>query len=274
MALGNRLVGQPPWAGALEIALGPARLRFAAANRFAVTGAQARLCLDGRVVPGHRTLQASAGSVLEIGASVAGARVYLALATTLVAEAFMGATSTYLPAGVGGHQGRALRAGDVLPWTGEACGAELLETPRHLRPPLGRSWTLRVVPGPDWPAGANLPEAFRMRVGARMDRMGLALTGTCLPEVAQAPRAAARRCFLGAIQRTPDGQGFVLLADGQTTGGYPHLLQVIRADRHLAGQLRQGDSVRLLAVDQEAAEAALAEKQSLLAGWLPGFRLP
>lgn len=274
MALANRLVGRPPWASALEIALGPARLRFSAATRFALTGAQAKLRLDGRAVPWHRTLPASAGSVLEIGPCLAGARVYLALAATLAADVFMDSTSTYLPAGVGGHQGRALRAGDVLAWTGEDRTLPLLETPRQLRPPLARRWTLRVVPGPDWPAGATLAELAGLRVGARMDRMGLALAGGGLPEVAQAAARSSEALFPGAIQRTPDGKGFLLLADGQTTGGYPHLLQVVRADRHLAGQLRQGDDLRLLAVDQATAQAALAHKHALMAHWLPGLRLP
>lgn len=274
MALANRLVGQPPWASALEIALGPARLRFAAATAFAVTGAQARLRLDGGVVPWHRTLQASAGSVLEIGPCQAGARLYLALAATLAADVFMDSTSTYLPAALGGHRGRALRAGDELGWTGGHRDMPQRETPLPLRPPLARRWTLRVVPGPDWPAGALLPDLVCLRVGARMDRMGLALAGAGLPEVAQSAARSSEALFPGALQRTPDGQGFLLLADGQTTGGYPHLMQVIRADRHLAGQLRQGDDVRLRPVDQATAQAALAHKQSLMAAWLPGLRLP
>lgn len=274
MALANRLVGRPAWHSALEIALGPARLRFSAATRIALTGAQATLRLDGRIVPWHRTLQAGAGSVLEVGPCLAGARVYLALAATLAADAFMGSTSTYLPAGVGGHRGRVLRAGEDLPWTDAACQGPLLETPRHLRPPLARRWTLRVVRGPDWPAGAIAPDSLAMQVGARMDRMGLALAGAGFPELVEAASRSSEALFPGAIQRTPDGQGFLLLADGQTTGGYPHLLQVIRADRHLAGQLRQADAVRLLAVDQATAEAALAHKQSLMADWLPGLRLP
>ena len=79
--------------------------------------------------------------------------------------------------------------------------------------------------------------------------------------------------FPGALQVTPQGRGFLLLPDGQTTGGYPHVLQVIRADRHLLGQLRPGDSLRFLMRTQGQAEAALHAKQALLESWVPDFRL-
>lgn len=274
MALANRLVGQPPWASALEIALGPARLRFEAATWIAVTGAQADLRLDGRPVPRHRCLAVAAGTVLELGAGVAGARSYLALAARLAAETFLGSTSTCLPAGAGGHQGRALRTGDVLAWTPGEPARTGLETPRSLRPPLTRRWTLRVVAGPDWPDPGAWPVDAGFTAGHRMDRMGLALSGGVLPVPAAAGSRSSEALFPGGVQGTPDGQAFLLLVEGQTTGGYPHLLQVIRADRHLAGQVRPGDTVRLAGVGQAAAEAALAHSQALLADWLPGWRLP
>lgn len=273
MALANRLVGRPLWASTLEIALGPAQLRFERATRIAVTGAQAPLHLDGRPVARHRCLAVAAGSELRIGAGVAGARSYLALSGVLAADAFLGSTSTYLPAGLGGHHGRVLRAGDVLALAPGDPGEAGLETPPSLRPPLTRRWTLRVLPGPDWPAAAGWPLDLDMRAGMRMDRMGLALAGT-LPAVDGAATRTSEAVFPGTVQGTPDGQAFLLLADGQTTGGYPHLLQVIRTDRHLAGQIRPGDAVRLAGVDAAAAAAALAHTQALLAGWLPGFSLP
>jgi allophanate hydrolase subunit 2 len=79
--------------------------------------------------------------------------------------------------------------------------------------------------------------------------------------------------FPGALQVTPQGRGFLLLPDGQTTGGYPHVLQVIRADRHLLGQLRPGDSIRFLLRTQAQAEEALRAKQALLKAWLADFCL-
>lgn len=274
MALANRLVGRPHWASALEIALGPAHLRFEVATWIAVTGAQAELHLDDRPAARHRCLAVAAGSELRIGPGVAGARSYLALSGVLAADAFLGSTSTYLPAGLGGHHGRALRAGDLLALAPGDPGEAGLETPPSLRPPLTRRWTLRVVPGPDWPDTAGWPVDLVFRAGMRMDRMGLALAGGSLPAVPGGAPRSSEAVFPGTVQGTPDGQAFLLLADGQTTGGYPHLLQVVRADRHLTGQVRPGDAVRLAGIDQAAAEAALAHKHALLAAWLPGFRLP
>jgi allophanate hydrolase subunit 2 len=79
--------------------------------------------------------------------------------------------------------------------------------------------------------------------------------------------------FPGALQLPPRGRGFLLLPDCQTTGGYPHILQVNRSDRHLLGQLRPGDSLIFLQRTPEQAAEDLASKQELLGSWLTDFQL-
>jgi 5-oxoprolinase (ATP-hydrolysing) subunit C len=74
------------------------------------------------------------------------------------------------------------------------------------------------------------------------------------------------------VQLTPSGQAYILLPDAQTTGGYPHILQMIRADRHLLGQIAPGDSLQFLCRDPDTAREDLLAKTALFASWLPGFR--
>jgi allophanate hydrolase subunit 2 len=102
--------------------------------------------------------------------------------------------------------------------------------------------------------------------------MGAEIDGP-FPSISEAGLKPSSAVLPGALQVTPQGRGYLLLPDGQTTGGYPHLLQVIRADRHLLGQLRPGDSLRFLLRLQAEAEAALAAKQALIAAWVPDLRL-
>ena len=188
------------------------------------------------------------------------------------AENILGSRSTYLPARFGGHAGRVLKAGDEIEIDATP-HAPIVSTPPDCRPHIASSHALRVVKGPDWPTVAATAVAGGLfRVTPRVSRMGVEIDGVLPVFPSSAPRPSSA-VFPGALQVTPHGKGFLLLADGQTTGGYPHLLQVIRADRHQLGQLRPGDSLRFLMRDQTGAEDALRTKQTLLASWLPDFRL-
>lgn len=271
MALANRLVGKPSGAAGLEIAFGPASFRAGESLQIAVTGAFTDLLVGGRAVPMHATLNIAAGEALEIGPARAGSRVYLAVAGHLAAEDFLGSASTYLPARFGGHEGRALQKGDVLQ-VGAASPVPQLTTPEALKLPPAAAYALRVVAGPDKPDGGDAFASAVFHVTPRLSRMGVEIEGD-FPALGAASLRPSSAVFPGALQVTPQGRGFLLLPDGQTTGGYPHVLQVIRADRHLLGQLRPGDSVRFLLRTQAQAEEALRAKQALLQAWLPDFRL-
>jgi biotin-dependent carboxylase-like uncharacterized protein len=271
MALANRLVGKPSGAACLEIAFGPASFRAAKDLQISVTGALADLKAGRRALPMHATLSIAAGETLEIAPARTGARLYLAVAGNLPAEDFLGSASTYLPARFGGHEGRALRKGDVLQ-VSEASPLPQLKTPETLKLPPAAAYAMRVVAGPDLSDGVDTFANAVFHVTPRLSRMGVEIDGP-FPELSAASLRPSSAVFPGALQVTPQGRGFLLLPDGQTTGGYPHVLQVIRADRHLLGQLRPGDSVRFLLRTQAQTEEALRAKQALLQAWLPDFRL-
>ena len=109
--LANRLVGNPPGTAALECQfLGPT-IRFHADCVFAVTGANMEPRLDDAPIPTWESLAARAGQLLALGRALQGARAYLAVAGGIDAPASLGSASTFHQAGVGGLDGRALRAG-------------------------------------------------------------------------------------------------------------------------------------------------------------------
>jgi allophanate hydrolase len=275
LALANRLVGNPLLAPGLETTLNGVALRFQGGGLVAITGARAKARLNGERVKLHRTLAVAAGDELEIGPARLGARNYLAVAGGIDVEEVLGSASTYLPAGFGGLQGRALRGGDVVA-TGPAVGTpEMLKTPKEFRPLASNSWALRACYGAevDLLSKESRFDLFdtNFSVGFRADRMGLQLEGARF-EVTSGGRLASAPVFPGTIQCPEDGTPFLLSIDAQTIGGYPRVAQVARADRHLIGQLRPGNHVRLLWRDAESARDELLAKHNYWGEWLPGIR--
>lgn len=275
LALANRLVGNTLLAPALETTLTGVSVRFERNCFAAVTGAKARVWLNGERVKRHRTLAVAAGDELEIGPAKAGARNYLAFAGGVDVAEVLGSASTYLPAGFGGFQGRAVRAGDVLSVAPVHDAPEMLKTPGDFRLLAGTSWALRACYGAevdclDKDSRFDLFDT-NFSVGNRADRMGLQLEGARF-DVKSRGRLASAPVFPGTIQCPEDGRPFLLSIDAQTIGGYPRVAQVARADRHLIGQLRPGDHVRLLWRDTESAREELLAKHDYWREWLPGIR--
>lgn len=270
MALANRLVGNAADATAIELTLGGAAFEFREGAAFALTGAAATATLSGHAVPQHTTLTARPGDRLDIAPATAGVRLYLAVAGGLAAMPVFASTSTFLPAGIGGLEGRALKPEDrisALP----APTPPPLATPAPLRPPMAHSHALRCVPGPDLPEDAGIVWQRTFHTSPRMDRTGIEIRGDW-PHLSGSGLKPSAAIFPGAVQLTPSGTAFALLPDSQTTGGYPHLLQVIRADRHLLGQIRPGARIQFLKRSIGEAYEDLKAKSALFAPWIPDFR--
>ncbi|WP_017669823.1 biotin-dependent carboxyltransferase family protein [Blastomonas sp. AAP53] len=275
LALANRLVGKPYDAAAIEITLGPAEFRADHAMAVAVTGAPCQVEINGEEAEPHHTLQLKAGDTISIGRVWAGCRVYLALSAPIALAPVLGSQSTLIGAGFGGMEGRALADGDVIPTDhGDTIVADLV-TPAELQPFFGHGFVLRVVAGPEserLALGMAALARKRWRVSSRSSRMGLKLQGTAIDLNSAAPiRSGA--VFPGIIQCPPDGMPYLIGCEGQTTGGYPRIGQVIRADRHLIGQLAPNATMLLVPVQPEQGEQIHAEKIGLWAEWLPGLAL-
>ena len=112
-------------------------------------------------------------------------------------------------------------------------------------------------------AAAERFTASRFRISPRSNRVGYRLEGTPLPSESTGMQLS-EPVAPGTIQLPPDGNPIVLMADRQTTGGYPRLGHVIRADVPKLAQLWLGDGVSFRAVSLEEARQALREQQAWL----------
>ena len=274
MALANWLVGNAASVTAIEITFGVFEAAFEVDAYIALTGAEAPLELAGERAPFHETCFVPAGTTLKLGGARTGMRTYLAIAGGIEVGEFLGSTSTYLPAGFGGHEGRTLRAGDVLsnaPYSDELI---MRRTPVAVKPILSDSYTLRAVAS----AESELLEVdsfqrlfdSRFTIGLQATRMGVSLDGAGLSLRSDGKMKSAA-VFPGTIQCPEDGTPIILLADAQTTGGYPRIASIASCDRHLLGQLRPGDCVRLLKRTHESAINDLDRKLALLRSWVPDY---
>jgi len=270
LALANRLVGNPWDAPAIEATLVGPVLKFGSAAAFALAGGTVAATLNGRPVRSHETLFAESDDVLAVGSVEAGARAYLAVAGGFEVDTILGSASTYMPAALGGYSGRALLHGDRL--DADPPRVERLMTPAEFRPPMISSWALRACPAPETefltPRCRESLFDTNWSVARRADRMGLQLDGKRL-DIASDGRMPSAAVFPGTVQCPEDGAPFVLSVDAGTVGGYPRVAQVARADRHMLGQLRPGDHVRLLRRDPDEAVEELRAKIRYWCRWLP-----
>lgn len=268
----NLLVGNSPNAAAIELTAS-GELRFLAPTIFALAGADLAATLDGRPTPIWSAAYAPTGAQLRLAGRRGswGARAYLALAGGIDVPLVLGARGTSLVGGFGGHNGRPLARGDQL--SGQAAGPitpELLARhwPAAHRPPYHAAATLRLLPGPHLgllePAALATLLASEYYVSATANRQGYRLEGPRLSHAGQAS-IASLGVVPGVIQIPPDGQPILLMADAQTTGGYPIVGCVISADLPLAAQLLPGDRLRFAELSIDEALSARAQLHSWLA---------
>ena len=267
LRVGNRLVGNPSNAAALEMTLLGGTFAFPNGAIIALTGSDFGASLDGATIPMWTSIEVSAGQTVHTGATRSGARCYLCVSGGIETKPFLGSRSTHLLSGLGGYEGRALRKGDV-PKIGLSSGPFLKSTVsaqalHHLR----QRKVLRVTPGPQ---SAWFPDAAHAifygsayQVSEESNRMGLRLDGPRLDGAVG--EMITEGVSLGAVQITAAGLPIILFVEQQTTGGYPKIANVISADISSLGQLRPRDEIRFERVDWETARTALLEQEALLA---------
>ncbi|WP_164116875.1 biotin-dependent carboxyltransferase family protein [Sphingorhabdus sp. Alg239-R122] len=276
LALANRLLGKPSGALAIEITATACAFRTDMSMHIALTGAAQRLYINDRSVSPHASHAVHGGDTIIISAPDTGVRSYLALSHDIDVPRPFENGSTCFSGGFGGLDGRALENGDVLSLrTGQFSVPDNV-TPPGLRPVFTGGFLLRYVEGAehgylDADSAAWL-SSQQWRASPRMNRMGIALDGPVL-SLADKKNLPSGAVFPGTIQCPPSGQPFLLGVDGQTSGGYPCIAQIIRADRHLIGQIRPGDTLKLVRKRPLQAQQIYRQKMDFWRQYLPDFRL-
>lgn len=275
---GNLLVGNPEGAAGLEATFMGPEIAFRADAVIAVTGADLPVRIDGVEHAPWTAIAVKAGQVLSFGYLRAGARAYLCVAGGIATPEALGSRSTYAIGALGGVEGRAVRAGDVLPLgpAGPArAGASLGEGFRRMP---GRPAQLRVLPGLYWHRITEEAQAGffadEWKVAPEADRMGMRFRGgrPLAFEPREQPFGAGSdpsnitdACYpYGSIQVPGGTEPIVLHRDAVSGGGYFMIGTVISADMDLIGQLQPHAAVRFVEVDMAGALAARAERTALL----------
>jgi antagonist of KipI len=267
--LANALVGNDRGAATLEVTLVGPELEFDDERIVAATGAAFDLWLDGKSVPHNAAFTAAAGSRLRFGERRLGARAYLAVAGGINVAPTLGSRATHLISAMGGLEGRALRVADRLP-LGQPVrppAAAGQRTPIVALP--DRHARIRIRPGPQ--AEYFAPDALEVLQSApyviaqHSDRMGFRLEGPPLTHHRGAD-IISDATPLGVLQVPASGQPILLMADRQTTGGYPKIATVISADIAVAGQLGPSDTITFtVCTPREALGALIAQERALMA---------
>jgi biotin-dependent carboxylase-like uncharacterized protein len=280
LRVANLLVGNNEGDATLEaVFLGP-ELRFTADALVAVTGADLPPKVDGKPQPGWTAFTVKAGQVLAFDFLKQGARAYIAVAGGIEVRAVLGSRSTYLLGALGGYEGRALRAGDVVPvGSPKRTAREGASLAASLRRPLERQPTLRTIPGLYWhriteEAGSGFFEDT-WKVAPEADRIGYRFRGgralAFVPRkqpfgAGSDPSNIVDSCYpYGSIQVPGGTEPIVLHRDAVTGGGYFMIGTVISADMDLIGQMQPHTPTRFAKVDMAEALAARQARRHMLA---------
>lgn len=270
-ALANALLGNELNSPVLEFHFPAASLLFNKPAAVCITGADFSPTLNSEALPvGHPFIVAQ-GQSLRFLRPVAGARCYVAVWNGLEADEWLGSYSTHLKAGAGGWQGRALRQGDEISFRGEM-QFPVGESPSFRLLPWGyhapaSSGEIEILPGRDWYDltlhAQELIQKEPFFITSQSDRMGCRLSGKLL-EVKSNEQKVSSGVSFGTVQLLPDGQLMVLMADHQTTGGYPVVAQVASTSLSLMAQKKPGERLSFRLADLEECEKNLYLQEKYL----------
>jgi antagonist of KipI len=247
LRLANRLVQNEEGEACLEITFIGLHLLALQDLEIAITGGNLTPKVDGSPLPMWQTISIRRNSEVSFTAVRNGIRSYLAVAGGIQVPEIMGSKSTYIRGGFGGLEGRPLKKGDRL-----RIGPQPSKPPRYkireeFIPGYEKVWKTRVIMGPqdDYfsKSGIEVFTSSEYTITPQSDRMGYRLHGSLIQHRRGADIISDATC-LGSIQVPGHGLPIILLADRQTTGGYPKIATVISVDVYNLGQAKPGDRVR------------------------------
>ena len=264
--IGNQLLGNDRGAAGLEMTLRGGSYRFRTTVSFCITGADMEATLDGTPVPMYKVLHAKPMQILKFESCKKGMRTYLLVAGGIQVPKIMGSASTFIDGKFGGHNGRALRTGDVLKLS-ETCCVEIERAfPMEYAPQITNDWTIGVIPGPQPTAEYLKPEYLKTlshseyTVNFNSARTGVRLNGP-IPQWEREDGGEAglhpsnihdNAYAVGTLDLTGD-QSILLGPDGPSLGGFVCPVTAAKGELWKLGQLHPGDTVHFQLVTLEQA---------------------
>jgi antagonist of KipI len=270
--LANALLGKDVSGPVLEMHFPAAQILIEQDTILCITGAHFSPVINEQAVSINHPVVVSGNSILEFKKWEWGARCYVSFLHSLQLQPWLGSYSTHLKVGAGGHEGRLLKEEDrvlfgsyfscahllkgkdfvVLPWQGSEL--EWTNTIDFIR---GNEW--------DWLPDDSLRffEDNVFHISGDADRMGYRLTGKTL-KVKEEKSLVSSPVNFGTMQLLPNGQLIILMADHQTTGGYPRVGHVVAAYLPMLAQLKPRDALYFCLTDLESAESEYMHQQKKL----------
>ena len=266
----NVLLGNGESRSVLEMHFPAAEILFDSDTWIAIGGADFGATVNDIQIRNWSSSFVKKGSVLKFARNMSGHRAYLAVQGGFHVDDWLGSASTNMAAGIGGLSGRKLSEGDRLDIGGSTGTAANFvigpsATARYSRFPV-----VRVVAGSEYDfLTATSEQSFlreRFSLTNDCNRMGFRLQGNPLYLLHELQLVSSAVTF-GTIQVLPDGQLIVLMADHQTSGGYPRIATVASIDLPILAQCGPGDQVgfKMISIDEaERLELQFAKELNFL----------
>jgi antagonist of KipI len=274
LKLSNCLLGKEMNEPCIEMHFPAAVIQFNIAAIICITGADFSPVIDKKSLPLNQPIAINRGTVLKFTSVRSGARCYLSLYNNFHLKKWLGSYSTNMKAGAGGFEGRTLRTGDVIGFEENATLNDYLQekifkvlpwkavpfkeaAAEHFKFIKGSEW--------DWLTEESKQVFVKnpFTVSNVADRMGYRLKGLSLA-LKEPKQLVSSGVTFGTVQLLPNGQLIVLMADHQTTGGYPRIANIISAHLLALAQSLPGSQVTFKMTDGNSAEQKLLQQYQYL----------
>jgi antagonist of KipI len=267
--LANALLGKELREPVVEMHFPAAKILFRKKAVICLAGADFTPLLNGDEVSIHQPVFVDKNSVLSFNGKRKGARCYLSVLNSLAIEPWLNSYSTNLKASAGGYYGRRLEKDDEIRFADLEIKIqkEFILLPWRYNLADNAKNDIEFIAGPEWnwlstkSQTSFLNNAFL--ITPLSDRMGYRLEGEVLEQQRKEQLISSAVNF-GTVQLLPSGQLIVLMADHQTTGGYPRIANVISAHLPQLSQLNAGDKIAFVITSRKVAEEKFMAQQKYL----------
>jgi antagonist of KipI len=263
--LANAVLGKEFNEPLLELHFPASKIKFTNNNIICISGANFSPYIDDVPVELNHPILVKTNSVLEFKKRISGTWCYIVFYKPLVAEKWLGSYSTHTKVVAGGKEGRLLKSDDVIETNGD------INTSQHFTWKIPQqdfsSKEIEIIPGSEWnylteESKYNFEHSF-FCITSSSDRMGYRLSGLAL-DSKQNEELLSSAVSMGTVQLLPNGQLIVLMADHQTTGGYPKIAHVVSTSLSLLAQKSIQDIIDFKIISLEEAEEKYLKEQRYL----------
>jgi len=265
--LANIICGNDENEAVIEMTLHGTSIMFNEAAFCAIVGGGCKAYIDDVELPFNRLLWIPAFSIIKTTANLQGCRSYLSVSGGFNVKKIMGSSSTYTPSGIGGINGRNLITGDMLAFKREqnlhaASNLHMLPSgvgishwhTADLVEVTANVAIVHAIKGPEFDRfnAASQEDIFNsmFTISSQSNRMGYRLEGKKFM-LEHKTEMVSTAVTAGIVQVTHEGDPIILMADAQTTGGYPRIARICAADISLLAQTRPGVKIQFKEIREE-----------------------